>query len=335
MTSVPMRTLITGAGGFIGSAMVARALANGSEVRACIRPGKDATAVRALGADVVEADIADGDRLFEIMRDCSHVIHLAAAKPSQHPPAGAFNRVNVHGTQQVLRTALQADVQRVVVGGAVGVHGFVTSGVLTEDSPIRANTAYRQSKWRAEVGAISMHREWQSPVVIARISTVVGAGAMAWLPLVNRIATKNFRYLGDGENHLDLVAIDDLVDGLWRCLVAPGIEGRSYLLGSVEPITVRTFTTLLANALGVPAPRRGPPRWPYRVHQHCASMLNRLFGVDSEFAHAREWLVSDKVVSSERARREAGYAPRVPIAQAINEMVEYFRVHGKIVPKPS
>lgn len=335
MSATPTRTLITGAGGFIGTAMVARALAMGSAVRACVRPGKESTALRALGADVVEANVLDSERVSEIMRDCSHVIHLAAAKPSQRPAASAYTQVNVNGTKHVLRAALRTGVQRVVIGGAVGVHGFVTHGVLTEDSPIRPNTTYRKSKWVAECIATAMHQDWQVPVVIARISTVVGAGATAWLPLINRIATQRFRYLGDGENHLDLVAIDDLVDGLWRCSVAPGIEGRSFLLGSVEPTTVRTFTGLLANALQVPAPRRGPPRWPYRVQQHVASAAHRLWGIDSDFAHAREWLVGDKVVSSERARLEAGYAPRRPIAEAVREMIEYFRAHGRLTHVPS
>ena len=323
-----MRVLVTGATGFLGGA-VARTLArDGHDVRTLARPPADAGPLVAAGIDVVRGDVRDADAVALAVRGCSHVIHLAAAK------SGALAQqddVNVRGTAIVIDAARRAGVQRIVFGSTLGVHGFVTGTPLDEHSAVRPNTPYRLSKWRAEQVARSAHERLHVPVVIARISSVIGRGARGWLPMARGIAAGRMRHIGDGSNAIDLVPIDDLVDGLTRCAVVPSIEGRHYVLGASAPSTVAGFASRIADALGVPAPRPGLPAAPFRMAQHAAALVFRLTRKASPFVHDREVLVADKRAISARARAELGYDPHASLDDAIRAMVDGYVASGAIV----
>jgi nucleoside-diphosphate-sugar epimerase len=267
----------------------------------------------------------------DAVRGCTHVVHLAACRAGMGLTAAELHDVNVLGTEHVAAAAVAAGVERLVFGSTLGVHGFVTGGVLDERSPIRPNTPYRRSKWRAERLLDQVHERSGLPLVVARISSVVGPGARAWLPLSRAIAEGRLRLLGDGTNAIDLVALDDLVEGLCLCVAAPNAAGR-FVLGSGAPSTVGGFAAQIAESLGVPAPVPGPPVWPYRALLHAAALAFRVAGVESGFAHRREILVASKRASSELARAQLGYRPASSVAEAVRAMIAAFVHDGRLRP---
>ena len=322
-----MRVLITGATGFVGGAVARRLAREGHDVRALARPTADITRLEAAGIDIVSGDVRDPGSLALAVRGCSHVIHLAAAKSGS---SALIHDVNVQGTANVLDAARETDVQRVVFGSTLGVHGFVTGHPIDERTPARPNTMYRLTKWRAEEVVRAAHERVNAPVVIARISSVIGRGARGWLPLAQGIAAGRMRLIGDGANAIDLVPVSDLVDGLIACAVAPSIEGRHYVLGAGTPSTMAGFAASIAGALGVPAPGPGLPAAPFRAAQAVAALAFRLTGYASTYVHGREPLIADKRANSDRARAELGYAPRASLEDAIRAMVDGFVAAGQL-----
>jgi nucleoside-diphosphate-sugar epimerase len=327
-----MRVLLTGATGFIGGAVACRLARAGHEVRALARPSADVARLVAAGIDVVPGDVRDPDSLVLAMRGRSHVIHLAAARSG---PSALLHEVNVRGTANVLDAARGRDVQRVVFGSTLGVHGFVTGQPLDERSPVRPNTPYRLSKLRAEQVVRAAHERGDAPVVIARISTVVGRGARSWLPFARAIAGGRLRLIGDGANSIDLVPIDDLADGLIRCATAPSIDGGHYVLGAGAPSTMAGFASSIARVLGVAAPRPGLPAAPFRAAQRTAALVFRLTELEVPYLHDREVLVADKRASITRARAELGYDPRASLDDAVRAMVEGFVTAGQLQERRS
>lgn len=327
-----MRVLVTGATGFVGGAVARRLARDGHDVRALARPASDVARLVAAGIDVVPGDVRDPESLALALRGCSHVIHLAAAKSGPH---ALLHEVNVRGTANVMEAARTSAVRRVVFGSTLGVHGFVTGRPLDERSPAHPNTPYRLSKWRAEEVARAAHEHMDLPVVIARISTVVGAGARGWLPLARGIAAGDMRLIGDGTNSIDLVPIDDLADGVIRCATASSIEGRQYVLGAGAPCTMAAFAASIARALGAPGPRSGLPAAPFRIAQRVAALVFRLTGFASSYVHDREVLVADKRADSALARAELGYDPHASLDDAVRAMVDDFVSTGALPQRRS
>ena len=322
-----MRVLVTGATGFVGGAVARRLARDGHDVRALARESSEVHPLEAAGIDVVRGDVRDVEAVKLAARGCSHLIHLAAAKSGS---SSRLHEVNVRGTANVIEAARESGIQRIVFGSTLGVHGFVTRPPLDEHSAVRPNTPYRLSKWRAEEVVRAAHARTGVPAVIARISTVVGRGAMGWLPMARGIAAGRMRLIGDGANSIDLVPLDDLVDGLLRCAIVPSIEGRHYVLGAGTASTVAGFAASIAEALGVPAPRAGLPAAPFRLAQRAAALVFRLTGYASSFVHDREVLVADKRATSARARAELGYDPRGSVGDAVRVMVDGFVAAGQV-----
>lgn len=320
-----MRVLVTGATGFIGGAVARRLAREGHDVRALARSSSDTRSLLEDGVEIVDGDVRDRASLARAMRGCSHVVHLAAAKRGS---ATLLRAVNVHGTANAVEAARTVGVQRFVHGSTMGVHGFVTGGRLDERSPVRPNTPYRLSKWEGERLARDAHEHAGVPVVVARISTVVGEGAMGWVSLAREVAAGRLRLIGDGSNAIDLVGVHDVAGGLLRCAVVPDIEGKCYVLGAGEDTSVARFVGIVAGALGAPSPRRGPPAAPYRAVFRATALAFRTTRLASQRVHDREVLVADKRTSSDLARAELGYDPSTPVETAVRAMIDRYVADG-------
>ncbi|NOT07457.1 MAG: NAD-dependent epimerase/dehydratase family protein, partial [Gemmatimonadales bacterium] len=213
-----MRLLVTGAGGFVGGAVVRHARAQGIPVRAMLRPG--GSPATTLGIESVEADLSSESELAGALRDCTAVIHLAAARTARGTRRSVYREVNVEGTRRLLRAAQEAGVSRFVFASTLGVHGFVTTGPIDESTPARPNTAYRESKWLAE-RLVAMPDDGRMTRTIARLATVVGAEGRNLDSFLETVSRDHLRLLGDGANRIDLIASEDAADGLVRCATMP------------------------------------------------------------------------------------------------------------------
>ena len=325
-----MRYLVTGATGFIGGTLARRLARDGTPVRALVRRELDAPTLSAAGVELSTGDVRDRDAVREAVRGCSHVVHLAAMRSRPDVSAATLFDVNVRGSTNVADAARAEGVTRLVFGGSLGVHGYIDGALLDERSPIRPNTRYRRSKWMAESLLRDASATSGLPLVVARISAVVGPGAAAWVPLARGIAAGRVRLLGDGRNHVDLVDVEDLVEGLRLCATAPRVDGECFVLGSAAPGTVGGFVASIARALDVPVPTSGPPRAPYRVLLRVAQAAFRVTGYDPPFVHSREMLAADKRTSSAHASAMLGYAPRASMDDVVRAMIDRFVAEGRV-----
>ena len=181
----PAPTLVTGATGFVGSA-VARALAaEGYTLRLLVRPGSDRRNLEGLQAEIAEGDLTDHASLAAALAGCRYLVHVAADYRLWVPRPEAMQATNVDGTRALMQAAQAAGVERIVYCSSVATLGLEDDGSPgTEDTPVYREAivgAYKNSKFEAEQVVRAMAAAGL-PVVIVNPSAPVGRGTASPRP---------------------------------------------------------------------------------------------------------------------------------------------------------
>jgi len=250
-----MTTLVTGANGFVGSALCVRLSKDGAPVRGAVRSSNaltDGTEGVAIGC---LASVTDWS---EALKDVEQVVHLAARvhvmDDKSSDPLAEFRRVNVEGTDNLARQAAKAGVKRFVFLSSIKVNGEFTEigkSFTVDDAPAPEDP-YGVSKYEAEQLLRQIAAETGMEVVIIRPPLVYGPGVkanfesmMSWLargvPLPLAAVTQNSR---------SLVALDNLVDLILSCLHHPAAANQTFLVSDGEDISTAELLKRMAAAMG-------------------------------------------------------------------------------------
>ena len=326
-----MTTLVTGATGFVGSAVLRCLVAAGHEVRVLVRPASDRRNLEGIACAVVTGDLTDPASLRGAVAGCETIMHVAADYRLWVPDPEAINRVNIEGSVNLFRAAAEAGTRRMVYTSSVATLGLhKDSTPADEETPSTRDDmvgAYKRSKFLAEEAVRGLIEEQRLPIVIVNPSAPIGPRDIKPTPtgkmIVDAAAGRMPAYVDTGLNvaHVDDVAMGHLL------ALERGIVGERYILGG-EDMTLREILEVVCGHVG-----RTPPRvkLPHDLllplaygAEAVARLLERepLFTVDSiRMAKKRMFF------SCEKAKRELGYAPR-PAAEAIRDAVDWFRGQG-------
>ena len=332
--SVPSRpTLVTGATGFVGSA-VARALAaRGHALRLLVRPASDRSLIEGLGEPVI-GDLRDPASLAAAVQGCRYVVHVAADYRLWVPKPGPMMQANVDGAVALLRAARDAGVERIVYCSSVAALGLVGDGTPgteeTEVHPEQIVGVYKQSKYRAEQAVLDLVRTESVPAVIVNPSTPVGPRDIKPTPtgkmVLDAAAGRMPAYVDTG---LNIVHVDDVAEGHALALER-GRIGEAYILGG-EDLSMPHMLAMIDDVMGRSGVRR-------RQMSHRALMplalgmegAARVFRIEPLVT--REMLAMAKkrmYFSSAKAKAELGYAAR-PARRAFADAVAWFREQGRL-----
>ena len=325
--------LLTGATGFVGSA-VARALeARGHGLRLLVRPASDRRNLAGLAGQPVEGDLTDPASLARAVRGCGVLVHVAADYRIWVPHPAAMIHANVDGTLALMRAAQEAGVRRIVYCSSVAALGLTKDGAPAhEATPVSEEAVvgvYKKSKYRAEQAVLDLVRREGLPAVIVNPSTPVGPRDIKPTPTGRMVADAASgrlpAYLDTG---LNVVHVDDVAEGHVLALER-GVIGEKYILGG-ENLFLRDLLALIASVAGRKPPRiRLPNRavWPLAA---ASETLARLTGIEPVVTrdHLR---MARKVMffSSAKAIAELGYRPR-PARQAVEDAVAWFRANRMV-----
>lgn len=324
--------LVSGATGFVGSAVVRALLARGADVRALARPGGDRRNLAGLDIDIVEGDLLQPETLTRAVAGCTGVFHVAADYRLWTRDPDAMLRANVDGTRALLSAASESGVGRVVYTSSVAVLGSEPSGApADETTPVRYDDMigiYKQSKFRAEEAAMHVTDQTGLDCVIVNPSTPIGPRDIKPTPtgrlIVEAAAGRMPAYVDTG---LNVVHVDDVAAGHLAAFER-GQRGRRYVLGG-DDMPLRDILVTVAEHAGVRPPRMEIPRWPIYPMALAAEAWCRVSGRGEPFATVDGLKMSKKKMyfSSARAETELGYVHR-PAALALTDAVDWFRTHG-------
>jgi dihydroflavonol-4-reductase len=325
-------SLVTGATGFVGSA-VARALVRaGHPVRVLARPTSDRRNLAGLAVEVAEGSLDEPQTLAAAVKGCRYLFHVAADYRLWVPEPAAMFRVNVAGTRALLLAAAEAGVERIVYTSSVAVLGIVPGGIADEETASRAEDMigpYKRSKFDAEQTVNELVVRRGLPAVIVNPSTPIGPGDIKPTPTGRLIVqAARGRMPGYVDTGLNVAHVEDVAIG--HLLAARlGTVGRRYILGG-ENLALAEILGEVARVTGRRPPALKIPRHAVLPIAAGAEALARLTGREP-FVTMDGIKMSRKKMffSSARAVRELEYAPR-PARQAIADAVAWFRTNGYV-----
>jgi dihydroflavonol-4-reductase len=330
------RVLVTGATGFIGSAVTRRLLDRGAEVVALVEPGADAANLEGLDVKQVVGDIRRADDVRDVVSGCRAVFHVAALYRFWARDPSAFYAINVEGTRNVLAAVAEAGVERMVYTSTVGTLGLehVTDGSTAADERSFPDVrhlygSYKRSKYVAE------HEVLRAIAEGLRASLVLptfplGPGDRAPTPTGQLVLDfLNGRVPGLVDTILNVAHVDDVAEGHVLALER-GRDGRSYIMGG-ENLTLEQLLGQLAAIAGLPAPRIKVPR---ALSLAVAAVSETVEGRilrrhPSVPLEAARMSTSQMAFDITRARDELGYAPR-PAVEALEASARWFVDSGMV-----
>jgi nucleoside-diphosphate-sugar epimerase len=322
--------LVTGATGFTGGHLASALARRGHHVRALVRPRSrgrfDASTLPADGVVAVEGDLVTADTLAGACAGVDVVYHIAATYREAGQPDSAYRAVNVDGTQHLLDAALAAGVRRVVHCSTGGVHGHVAHPPANEDAPFNPGDIYQETKLAAEQLARAFGTSRGLDVVVARPIGIHGPGDTRFLRMFRGLARGRFPMLGPGTVYYHLTYIDDLIEGFRLCGEVPAAAGRTYLLAGERYTTLNDLVALVAEELGVAAPRVHLPVWPFWLAGLACELVCVPLRIQPPLYRRRvDFYTKSRAFDITRARTELGYAPAVDLRTGIRRTIAWYR----------
>jgi dihydroflavonol-4-reductase len=332
-----MTTLLTGATGFIGAAVLRSLVKAGHRVRVLVRPNSDRRNLSGIDCEIVTGDLVEPASLRRAVRGCEALFHAAADYRLWVPDREEMNRINVRGTVDLFRAAATAGVSRIVYTSSVATLRVREDGLpADEESHAELHDiigAYKQSKFLAEREVKHLVNDSGIPVIIVKPTAPFGPGDIKPTPtgrLVLEAASGRMpAYVNTG---LNVVHVDDVAAG-HLLAYEQGAIGESYILGG-ENRTLRWVLQTVAEITGQAPPRIRLPHWFITPIAYITEGMTHLLGGEEPMLTVDGVRMSRKLMyfSSEKAQRELGYAPR-PAIEALRDAVEWFYQYGYVTQK--
>lgn len=330
-----MTTLVTGASGFVGAAVVRRLIAAGHEVRVMTRPTSDPRNYQDLGVEAVHGDLDDAASLATAVRGCDALFHVAADYRLWIPKPEAIYRTNVDGSEALMRAAADAGVARIVYTSSVAVLGnnpnYEQDGIpADEETPVTEAAMighYKRSKYLAEERVRSLVENEGLPAVIVNPAAPIGPRDVKPTPtgkmVVDAAAGKMPAYVDTG---LCVVHVEDVAEGHWLAF-EKGQIGRRYILGG-ENLSLHQILGKIAAITGGKPPTVKLPVAALMPIARIMELIARVTGNEPLMtADSLKMAKKRMYFSSARAQTELGYAPR-PADAALADAIQWFRENG-------
>jgi dihydroflavonol-4-reductase len=327
-----MKTLVTGATGYIGSAVVRELTDRGHDVRCLVRETSSVRNLDGLRLELACGDIVDMASIRRALNGCGTVYHLAALYANWLPDSDLMYRINEDGTRNVMQACRDAGVQKIVYCSSVAALGAHGKTPADENAKFNLNSTrdhYYISKYRAEQIALQYIRGGL-PVVIVNPSNPIGPRDIGPTPtgsLIINIVKKRIPAFVDGG--INLIDVTDCARGIVAAMER-GRVGEKYVLGN-RNISIKDYFDLIVKVAGKGlSPFIRLPAWLASYSGYGYQLLARITGRPP--ITSASWVRVGSHYSwwdCTRAREELQLGQR-PIEDSIGDAVSWFKANGYI-----
>jgi nucleoside-diphosphate-sugar epimerase len=329
-----MKLLVTGAAGFIGGHTAEAFLQKGHSVVGLVRAQSRADLLKSLGVTLCTASLSNSADLQKAMAGVDVVVHTVA-KVDPYGPWHEFVDTTVRGTQNILQAAINAGVSRFVHISSVGVYERpARPGILYEET-CPFGTPYHWSYYaRAKIAAEKLvqdaHEQKRIATTILRPTWVYGPrDTKIFGRVVSSLRTQNARWIGDGDNLLNLVYISDVANAIVLSATNPKAGGQTYNIADDEnSVSQRQYLTKICERLDLPVPRSSlsyPAAHNLGFLCECIAHMTR-FKIQPPITRLSALLLGGRRrFSNQKLREELGWHPIVRSEEGIERTIEWFR----------
>ncbi len=315
--------LVTGGTGRIGRHLISRLLAEKEKVRAVVRSEERAIYLPK-GVEPFYADITKKETLRDAFEDVEKVVHLAGSVDFSSSKE-KMQEVNVCGTRNILESCPEK-LKRFVHCSSISVYGFRPVEIPADErTPTSPDDIYGETKLAAEKEAQSYSSK--IPITILRPGVIYGEGFDdAYLAILARLEKGNMPYIGNAENHIPFVHVNDIVESIMLSLKKKLDSGSKYVIVGKESLTQKDIFMMACAFLEVDPPEN-----------HVSPGMAKLFAyfsmLKAKFKRQKPPLLpsyinilsSDRIFSIKKSEKELDFKPKVSLEDGIKEMVEYYR----------
>jgi nucleoside-diphosphate-sugar epimerase len=323
-----MTILVTGATGFLGSALTIELVKRQQTVRILARDEKKARQQFGDAVMIIAGDITDTAQVRRAVDGATTIYHCVGKLYHPSIPAELYTQTHVEGTDILLKACQgQTQLQHFVHISTTGVHGVTGTTPAAEDAPFAPTNPYESTKLEGELLALKAYQEQGLPVSVVRPGLVYGPGDLHLLGFFKSIHKGMFRVIDGGKALLHPVYIDDMVTAMLLCAEQSQAIGRAYNIAGDHPVAIRELATTIAYALDRKLPAESIPLW-------LANLASDIFtitpGMRAEYAPTRSrvaFLTHSRIYDISRARSELGYRPEVGLEEGMKRTVAWYYKH--------
>ena len=240
-----MKILVTGASGFLGRYLV-NDLSKTDEVIACVR--EKSSLLPSSVQQIVDNNFFD----IAIPKDTDVIVHLAGIAHNKNNSVDEFKKINVDGTLELARKALQTNVKRFIFMSSIGVNGNSTHGrAFTEQDTPNPINDYTISKYQAEVALKELFKDMKTDLVIIRPPLIYAPDAPGnFSKLLMLIKLGQFLPFGCTHNQRSFIAIENLVSFITACIYHDNKINETFLIADDEVISTKQLIQCVSSGMG-------------------------------------------------------------------------------------
>jgi len=317
---------ITGATGFLGTALTNHLLSIGYKVRAHVHTADKAKLVPE-GVEVFIGEISDRKLMSDLVDGSDYVIHTVSNFRNTIGKEDVYRRINVEGTCAVLDAAIEKGVKRFVHCSTIGVHGDVKQTPASEQSPYAPGDLYQETKLEAEKYVLSKVGSSSTEIAVIRPCSMYGPGDLRMLKMFKMLSKGRFFFVGECKDNFHAVYIDDVVAGFASALSTPGIDGEIFLVGGPDSYRpLRAYVGAVAESLSVSPPSITFPYWLFWYAAILCEMLCAPFGIEPVLHRRRvRFYKNNRAFNTEKSEKILGLSPKVTLEDGMKKTVSWYK----------
>jgi len=323
--------LVTGGTGFLGSHLVDRLVALGTNVRILARPTSSLENIREhihkADIEIIRGDLLHPDSLQRACDGVDAVFHTAAAVDFSLPEK-TFQEVNIHALREFVNLACDAGIARFVHVSSVGFYRW-SSQYIDERVEQHPTNAYEATKLEGERIVLQAHRARGLSATVIQPSFIYGPRArIGVLELIWWVKKGWLPHIDGGIHRLNMVYVSDVVDAMILAAEKEEAVGEHFVIGRHISPTYREIMDVVAESLNVSPPRWSVPYWLAKPVAVFLQSVGDLLGMKPyRFADYLDYTIRDGVLDISKASRVLGFQPKVALKEGMAKTVAWFQEH--------